>query len=105
MAGHRNKTHKGLKKRVKVTRNGKVVRGTAGNRKLATTKNGKRKRRLRKRKLLLNPAMAVTFAKVMKLYRPGRNSKKRAEELEARAAAKVGAATATAGAGAEPAKA
>jgi len=42
------KTHKGLKSRVRVTRNGKVVRRKAGKSHLMSSKNGKRSRQLRK---------------------------------------------------------
>jgi large subunit ribosomal protein L35 len=43
------KTRKGLAKRVRVTRNGKVVRNRAGKRHLLSGKSGKRKRALRKK--------------------------------------------------------
>ena len=42
------KTHKGAKKRFKVTANGKVVHASAGRRHLLTGKPSKRMRRLRK---------------------------------------------------------
>ena len=42
------KTHKGLAKRIKVTKNGKIKRMKAGRGHLMTSKNGKRKLRLRK---------------------------------------------------------
>ena len=42
------KTHKGLAKRVKVTKTGKIKRMKAGRSHLMTTKSGKRVRRLRK---------------------------------------------------------
>ncbi|MFO7897863.1 MAG: 50S ribosomal protein L35 [Planctomycetota bacterium] len=45
----KQKTHKGLAKRVRVTRNGKVMRGKAGRRHLLSGKSGKRKRQLRKK--------------------------------------------------------
>ena len=66
--GKKGKPHKGLQKRIKVTRNGKVIRSTSGNRHLATTKNAKRKRRLRKRRSLDNPAIARTFARAMRAF-------------------------------------
>ena len=43
----KKKTHKGARNRVRVTRNGKVVRFQAGKRKLMRAKNGTRRRRLR----------------------------------------------------------
>ena len=44
----KQKTHKGLKKRVRVTRTGKVMRKKPGRRKLMSHKSGNRKRRLRR---------------------------------------------------------
>ena len=41
------KTHKGLKKRVKKTKSGKVKRGTAGRGHLLTGKTGKKKRQMK----------------------------------------------------------
>lgn len=43
-----NKTHKGLKKRLKVTKNGKIMHKRAGKRHLNSHKKSKRKRQLRK---------------------------------------------------------
>lgn len=43
-----NKTHKGLKKRLKVTKNGKIMHKRAGKSHLNAHKNSKRKRQLRK---------------------------------------------------------
>lgn len=43
----KQKTHKGLAKRVRVTKTGKVLRGKAGGRHLLSSKTGKRKRKLR----------------------------------------------------------
>lgn len=105
MAGHKNKPHKGLKKRVKVTRNGKVVRGTSGNRHLATTKNAKRRRRLRTKSLLDNPAMGVTIAKSLKVYHPSRRRGKAAADAAAAEAAKTAPAALAAEAKAKPAPA
>ena len=42
----KKKTHKGAKHRVRITRNGKVVRFQAGKRKLMSSKTGSRRRRL-----------------------------------------------------------
>ena len=44
----KQKTHKGLAKRVRVTRNGKIMRGHAGGSNLLSNKSRKRKRKLRK---------------------------------------------------------
>ncbi len=43
----KNKTHKGLAKRVRKTRTGKVLRGKANRSHLMSGKTGKRKRKLR----------------------------------------------------------
>ncbi|MBW7942983.1 MAG: 50S ribosomal protein L35, partial [Candidatus Kuenenia stuttgartiensis] len=43
------KPHKGLKKRVKITANGKVMRSKAGKSHLMSGKSGRRKQRLRKK--------------------------------------------------------
>ncbi len=42
----KQKTHKGLSKRVKVTASGKVKRGRAGGGHLMSSKNAKRRRRI-----------------------------------------------------------
>jgi len=42
------KTHKGIAKRVKKTKNGKLLRNKAFNSHILTKKNGKKKRQLRK---------------------------------------------------------
>jgi large subunit ribosomal protein L35 len=51
----KQKTRKGVAKRVRVTRNGKAVRNRAGRRHLLSGKRRKRKRKLR-RKATLSPA-------------------------------------------------
>jgi len=43
-----NKTHKGMKKRLKKTKNGKVKHKRTGNRHLMQSKDNKRSRQLRK---------------------------------------------------------
>ena len=43
----KSKTHKGLAKRVKVTKRGEIKRGKAGGRHLMAGKSGKRARQLR----------------------------------------------------------
>ncbi len=45
------KTHKGLRCRVRITRNGKVVRKKAGKSHLMSHKSGKRRRHLRQHEL------------------------------------------------------
>ena len=44
----KHKTHKGAKKRFKVSANGKLLRKQAGKRHLNSAKSGRRKQRLRK---------------------------------------------------------
>jgi large subunit ribosomal protein L35 len=46
------KTRKGLAKRLRVTRNGKLVRNRAGKRHLLSSKSGKRKRALRRKAVI-----------------------------------------------------
>ena len=46
------KTHKGLKARIKVTKNGKLMHARAGRRHLKSSKNGKRIRQARGRAAL-----------------------------------------------------
>lgn len=55
------KTHKGLKKRVKISAKGKVMRSKAGKRHLLSGKSGRRKEHMRK-KTGVSPA----FNKIMK---------------------------------------
>ncbi|MFA5252586.1 MAG: 50S ribosomal protein L35 [Phycisphaerae bacterium] len=43
----KQKTHKGLSKRVKVTATGKIVRGRCGGGHLLSSKNAKRRRRIK----------------------------------------------------------
>ncbi len=49
----KQKTHKGLAKRVKVTARGKVLRKRAGGGHLLSGKSGKRRRRIRKSALMV----------------------------------------------------
>ena len=62
MAKYKLKTHKGLKKRVKVTANGKVLARHPGGSHLQSTKSAKRRRGLR-RVTTLN---AILTKKVLK---------------------------------------
>ncbi|MEP9412341.1 MAG: 50S ribosomal protein L35 [Candidatus Brocadia sp.] len=55
------KTHKGLKKRIKITAKGKVKRSKAGKSHLMSGKSGRRREHLRK-KAGVSPA----FSKIMK---------------------------------------
>lgn len=58
------KTHKGLRKRFKVTANGKLKRRQAGKKHLLSHKSGKRKRSLRGTVIQTN-ALAKTYIKAM----------------------------------------
>ena len=63
----KQKTHKGLRKRVKVTARGKVKRKKAGAGHLMSSKNAKRRRRIS------NPAVAKTAtAETMKVMLGGK---------------------------------
>ena len=59
------KTKKAVKKRFKLTKNGKVKMNKAGRRHLMATKNGKRLRNLRKQ-VMVQGAMADKMAELMK---------------------------------------
>ncbi len=48
MAAGKQKTHKGILKRLKVTATGKIIRKKGGKSHLLSVKTGKRRRRLRK---------------------------------------------------------
>ncbi len=54
MAKVKQKTHKGLAKRVKVTARGKVMRMRAGKGHLQSGKSGSRRRKLRKAVVMIN---------------------------------------------------
>jgi large subunit ribosomal protein L35 len=58
------KTHKGAKKRFRVTANGKLKRSQAGKKHLNGPKTGKRKRHLRK-KIAVHPKLAHTYKLMM----------------------------------------
>ncbi len=63
----KQKTHKGLKWRFRVTRNGKVLRRKPGKRHLLSSKSGNRRRRLRRPDEVYKP-----YAETIKnLLRPG----------------------------------
>jgi len=63
----KQKTHKGLRKRVKVTARGKIKRKKAGAGHLMSSKNAKRRRRIS------NPAVAKTAtAETMKVMLGGK---------------------------------
>ena len=57
----KQKTHKGLAKRMRLTRRGKVVFRRAGKRHLMSTKSGKRRRALRRRRVM-KPTEAKRYA-------------------------------------------
>jgi len=57
------KTRKGVAKRARVTRNGKVLVSRPGRRHLLSVKSGKRRRRLRRKQIL--PAIAAKRVKRM----------------------------------------
>jgi large subunit ribosomal protein L35 len=58
------KTHKGSRKRFKVTANGKLKRSQAGKKHLNSHKTGKRKRQLR-HPALATPAFAKKYIAIM----------------------------------------
>ncbi|MHC4636025.1 MAG: 50S ribosomal protein L35 [Planctomycetota bacterium] len=60
----KQKTHKGLTKRVKVTAKGKIKRGVAGSGHLMSCKNAKRRRRLSKTTLVDGTNVKVIRAKL-----------------------------------------
>lgn len=55
------KTHKGLKKRIKVSAKGKVIRSKAGKSHLMSGKSGRKKQNLRKKQ-----GVSDAFNKIMK---------------------------------------
>jgi len=60
------KTHKGIAKRVRVTRNGKVLASRPGRRHLMSGKPSKRRRQLR-RKQVMAPAQARRMKRLLGL--------------------------------------
>jgi large subunit ribosomal protein L35 len=58
------KTHKGAKKRFRISPNGKLKRSHAGKKHLNSSKTGKRKRHLRK-KFVAQDALAHTYRLIM----------------------------------------
>jgi len=62
----KQKTHKGLSKRVKVTKSGKIRRHQAFHRHLMTGKGGARRRRL-KRGVIMHGAEAKRFGRLLGL--------------------------------------
>ena len=60
----KHKTNKAVKKRVKVTKNGKVLLNRAGKGHLLSKKSAKRRRKLRKKKLA-SPADAERIKKML----------------------------------------
>ena len=64
----KQKTHKGLKKRFRLTANGKVKHRCAGTSHLASRKTQKRKRNLRGTTVLINKAETKTIARLLGKY-------------------------------------
>ena len=60
----KQKTHKGLKKRVKITARGKLKRKRAGAGHLMSGKSGKQRRRLRQRSLVDKTQVRLMLRKV-----------------------------------------
>jgi large subunit ribosomal protein L35 len=60
----KEKSHKGLRKRFKITGTGKVKRMQAGRGHLLTAKTGKRKRQLR-RMALVHPSQEATYKRML----------------------------------------
>ncbi len=60
------KTHKGLKKRLRLTRKGKVVRGKANRSHLMSGMSGKRKRQLRRKGTVSTKARAKGYRRLLK---------------------------------------
>jgi ribosomal protein L35 len=86
MGFHKMKPSKSLAKRVRITRRGKVMRGLGGHSHRLSTKNAKRRRRLRTRTILHNAAMSARLAKVLGVYAPTRRPEPRDEAAETPAA-------------------
>jgi large subunit ribosomal protein L35 len=61
---HKGKTHKGIRKRMKLTRRGKVIRSRAGGGHLLSGKSGQRKRRLR-RKAVVSSGQVKTYRRLI----------------------------------------
>ncbi len=64
----KQKTHKGLKKRFRLTANGKIKHRCAGTSHLASRKTQKRKRNLRGTRVLINQAETKTIARLLGKY-------------------------------------
>ncbi len=60
------KTHKGVLKRVKISAGGKLRYNKANAGHLMSGKAGKRRRRLRKRVVLANPALAARMKRMIR---------------------------------------
>jgi large subunit ribosomal protein L35 len=68
------KTHKGVKKRFKVTANGKVTHKKCGSSHLNSHKSGKQIRRLRKKQVIQNRKLSVKYGLAMLKPLPRRPS-------------------------------
>ncbi len=60
----KQKTHKGIQKRMRVTRRGKVLRKKANSGHLMSTKSGQRRRRLRQR-THVHPTQVKTYIRLI----------------------------------------
>lgn len=60
--GNKMKSHKASRRRLRVTRNGKILRTQGGVRHFMTHRTPKRKRNLRQKATLLNKALVKRFA-------------------------------------------
>jgi large subunit ribosomal protein L35 len=61
----KQKSHKGIKKRMKLTRKGKILRSRAGKGHLLSGKSGQRRRRLR-RKGLVSVTQVKTYTRLIR---------------------------------------
>lgn len=94
------KTHKGTKARFKVTGTGKVTHKRCGSSHINSHKSGSKIRKLRKKKVLNNPAFARKLRRALRV-RPPRTGSDRID-VEALAAEIAAAITETAGTPAAP---
>jgi large subunit ribosomal protein L35 len=93
----KQKTHKGIKKRFKVTATGKVVHKRCGSSHLNSHKSGERIRKLRKKKVLASPAVARKLRRALGVREGARPHAPRSGEREAAEAPAAAAPEAVAG--------
>lgn len=70
MPSQKLKTHKGVKKRFKVTATGKVMHKPCGSSHLNSHKSGKKIRRLRRKRVLNNEAVSARLRLALLLKKP-----------------------------------